>query len=252
MTDDSSANALRFEILGPVRAYRGAEPVDLGPLPQQAVLAVLLLHAGRPVPVQQIVAALWNGDPPENGIDVVQRYVGALRRALDPERTSLLALTPGGYLLRAEQNAVDADVFRAALARAHTEHRTGNLDAATGEVRRALALWHSEPLAGLTGPVFDATRARLHAERATASGLLAAPAHAEPASACPPPADPDHADPAGAARPAHADPAHPAHADPAHAHPAQAGPGPAQAHYAEPVDPWAGHELFPPDPLSWG
>ncbi|MBG0561362.1 AfsR/SARP family transcriptional regulator [Actinoplanes aureus] len=206
MTDGSSAVALRFEILGPVRAFRGAEPVDLGPARQRAVLALLLLHAGQPVPVQRIVAALWNGDPPENAVDVVQRYVGALRRALDPERTSLLALTGDGYVLRAGENAVDAGQFRAGLARARTEHQTGDLDAATGQVREALALWQDEPLAGLTGPVFESARARLNEERTSASELLAAPPTPEPVAATPA--------------------------------------------YPEAVDPWAGHELFPPDPAS--
>nr|BFE74181.1 hypothetical protein GCM10020092_074820 [Actinoplanes digitatis] len=92
------------------------------------------------MPVHRIVAALWSGDPPENGVDVVQRYVGALRRALDPQRTSLIALTDGGYVLRADENAVDAEVFRAALARARAEH-------ATDEIRRALDGWRDEPLA---------------------------------------------------------------------------------------------------------
>ncbi|MEU7908573.1 winged helix-turn-helix domain-containing protein [Actinoplanes sp. NPDC049118] len=197
MTDGSSAVALRFEILGSLRAYRGSEPVDLGPPRQQAVLAMLLLDAGRPVPVHRIVAALWSGDPPENGVDVVQRHIGALRRALDPQRTSLIALTDAGYVLRADENAVDAEAFRAALAR--TEH-------GTDEIRRALDSWRDEPPAGLTGPVFEAARARLNDERATASNLLAEPA-----------------------------PAQPAKAEPA---------------YPPPVDPWDGHRLFPPDPLS--
>jgi hypothetical protein len=178
MTDGSPAVGLRFEILGPVRAFRDGEPVDLGPVKQQAVLALLLLHAGRPVPIERIVGALWGGDPPENGVDVVQRYVGGLRRALDPERTSLIALTPGGYVLR--ESAVDAEEFRAALA----EARAGDPHAAGGEARRALALWRDEPLAGLTGTVFESARAHLNQERAAAAGLLApaVPVHAQPAS----------------------------------------------------------------------
>ncbi|MFC3736242.1 winged helix-turn-helix domain-containing protein [Paractinoplanes deccanensis] len=163
--------APRFEILGPVRAFRGDDEVDLGPIRQRAVLALLLLRPGEPVPVERIVATLWNGDPPENGVDIVQRYVGALRRALDPERTSLIALTGGGYVLRVADEAVDSGVFRAALSRARAEHQTGNVQAATEEIRRALTLWRDEPLAGLTGPVFEAARARLRSEQSAAAGL---------------------------------------------------------------------------------
>ncbi|GIE77171.1 hypothetical protein Aph02nite_31210 [Actinoplanes philippinensis] len=297
MNDGTSAVALRFEMLGPIRAYRGTEQVDLGPPKQQAVLALLLLHAPRPVPVEQIVAALWNGDPPPNGIDVVQRFIGALRRGLDPERTSLITLTDGGYVIRAGETAVDTGVFRAALARAHAEHQTGAIGAATDEIRTALGRWQAEPLTGLSGPVFDSARARLNSERAAASALLAEPtALATPA---PPPAatrpfpgpapepapepiaattpfpgpapEPPHR-PIAATRPFPGPPPAPApkpiaatrpfpEPPPAPAReplpatrpipkPAKAEPEPESSAYPDAVDPWEGHDLFPPDPLS--
>lgn len=257
---DSPEVALRFELLGPVRAYRGAEPVDLGPPLQQAVLAILLLHAGTPVPIRQLIAALWNGDPPENGIDVVQRCVGALRRALDPQRTSLIALTDGGYVLRADEQAIDTGLFRAALARARAEHGTGEAGEATGEVREALDRWREQPLAGLTGPVFEAARARLDQDRAAAAELLT-PAVRTPPASTESPAEPVTAGPATRrldTEPARHEPpaAGPTtrrfdteptrHEPPGHEPPA-AGPG-----YPKPVDPWAGQELFPPDPMSLG
>ncbi|MEV0895282.1 BTAD domain-containing putative transcriptional regulator [Actinoplanes sp. NPDC049802] len=211
-----NTGSLRFELLGPVRAYRGGEPVDLGPPVQRAVLAVLLLHADRPVGVREIVTALWNGDPPENAVDVVQRCVGGLRRALDPGRTSLLTLTEAGYVLRVG-DTLDTGMFRAALAQARDEHRTGDIGTATEEIRHQLERWAGEPLAGLTGPVFDAARARLNEDRATASELLAAPAGAasqapparpeplapsriEPARQAPPP-PPARAEPPARSRP---------------------------------------------------
>ncbi|RAK35582.1 transcriptional regulator [Actinoplanes lutulentus] len=262
MNDGSSSLTVRFEILGPVRAYRGAEVVDLGPIKQRALLAVLLLNAGRAVPMGQIIAALWNGDPPENGIDVVQRFVGGLRRALDPERTSLIALADGGYVLRAGENAIDVERFRASMARAQGEHQTGRLDAAAEEVRTSLGLWQGEPLAGLTGPVFESARFRLNAERATASQFLVRPmrmhppepesperAPVAPARATPPPADPTRAAPARLdptrAAPARLDStrAAPARLDPTRLEPVGEKP-----EYPEAVDPWEGHDLFPPDP----
>ncbi|WP_328478377.1 helix-turn-helix domain-containing protein [Actinoplanes sp. NBC_00393] len=239
MTD----GALRFEILGPVRAYRGAEEVDLGPVKQRALLALLLLNAGRPVPLHEIVTTLWNGDPPENGVDVVQRYIGGLRRALDPARTSLLALTDRGYVLRVSDSTVDADQFRASLARARDRGE------GTEEVRRALSHWQQEPLAGLTGPFFAAARARLNSERANAARLLAAPASAaEPAPAKPAPAaEPAPAKPASTRpplEPTRVEPRRPA-LDPTRVEPDAASPA-----YPDAVDPWAGHDLFPPDPTA--
>ncbi|HWS31367.1 MAG TPA: BTAD domain-containing putative transcriptional regulator, partial [Actinoplanes sp.] len=168
-------DALRFEVLGPVRAFRGDTPVDVGPRNQQAVLGLLLLRAGQAVSVTEIIGVLWGNDPPENGEDIVLRYIGALRRILDPYRTSLIAFTHGGYVLRTPPEAVDTGAFRSAVDRARDEHRTGSLGEATGEVRQALNRWREEPLTGLTGPVFDAARARLSAERATAAELLTPP-----------------------------------------------------------------------------
>lgn len=176
MSDSLAAVPLRFEILGPVRAFRGAERVDLGPAKQRAVLAVLLLSPGKPVPVHRIIDAVWGDDPPENGPNVVQKYVAGLRRVLDPDRVprtpgELLALTDGGYVLRAV--TLDADDFRARLARADAERQAGNVTEAAGIAHDALDLWHGEALGGLTGPVFETARNRLAEEQASAWELWA-------------------------------------------------------------------------------
>jgi hypothetical protein len=231
MGESEMAVTLRFEILGPVRAYRDGEPVDVGPIRQQAVLALLLLNAGKPVPLDDMVAALWNGDPPEGGGDIVQRYIGALRRALDPDRTSLIALTDGGYVLRACEN--DAGAFRAAVVSAHGEHRTGTIGEGTSQLGRVLDRWRNEPLTGLTGPVFDAARARLNLERATATKMLAVPVPTQDRTPAPDRA-PANTRPMAAELP----PTRPFNQ------------APADPEYPEAVDPWDGHDLFPPDPLA--
>src|SRR4051794_15780142 len=79
--------AVRFEILGEPRAWRGDLQLELGPGKQRAVLAVLLLNANRPVSPVRIVDAVWGDEPPENGTNVVQKYVAALRRVLEPDRS---------------------------------------------------------------------------------------------------------------------------------------------------------------------
>ena len=141
-----------FEILGDVRALRGGAALDLGPAKQRAVLAVLLLTVGRPVPVHQIVDAVWGDDPPENGANVVQKYVAGLRRVLEPDRSprtpgELLALTGAGYVLRAEPGAVDAERFETALATASVQRKAGRYAEAAETLRQALGLWRGEALA---------------------------------------------------------------------------------------------------------
>jgi SARP family transcriptional regulator, regulator of embCAB operon len=171
VTDQSSSSPLRFEVLGPVRAWRDGRQIDLGPAKQRAVLAVLLLNPGKPVPTHRIVDAVWGEEPPENGTNVVQKYVAGLRRALDPDRSprtpgELLALTDGGYVLHVA--SLDAEDFRNGVARADAEHRSGRVEEAARIARAALDLWYGEALGGLNGPVFESARTRLTEERATA------------------------------------------------------------------------------------
>ncbi|MER7004677.1 BTAD domain-containing putative transcriptional regulator [Dactylosporangium sp. NPDC000555] len=163
----------RFEILGPVRAWRGEAELDLGPAKQRAVLTALLINANRPVPTAQIVDTVWQTEPPENGANVVQKYVAGLRRVLEPDRSprspgSLLALTDAGYQLSVGPERLDADVFHSHLREAQAARAEGRLADASGLLQRALGLWRGSALAGLSGASFDATRDRLAESRATA------------------------------------------------------------------------------------
>jgi DNA-binding SARP family transcriptional activator len=163
----------RFQLLGPVRAWGRAagsqateQEIDLGPGKQRAVLAVLLLDAGSAVPTSRILDAVWGDERPANGLNVVQKYVAGLRRALEParsprEQSQVLTLTDGGYLLAVDPRAVDADLFDATVTAAVAALRAAQPDDAASLARDALGLWHGEPLAGLPGPWFAAQRSRL-------------------------------------------------------------------------------------------
>ncbi|MEW2356236.1 BTAD domain-containing putative transcriptional regulator [Spirillospora sp. NPDC029432] len=171
MAEDAAAP--RFEILGPLRAWCGGRELDLGPGKQRAVLAVLLLHANRPVSTTAIVDAVWGDEPPDNGANVVQKYVAGLRRVLEPDRSprapsALLALTPAGYVLHVPPDGLDSEVFQKRVRAALAVRSGGEPAEAAVRLREALALWREAPLAGLDGTVFDAARERLVEERAAA------------------------------------------------------------------------------------
>ncbi|HET6743830.1 MAG TPA: AfsR/SARP family transcriptional regulator, partial [Kribbella sp.] len=166
-------DSVRFALLGPLRARRGASELELGPAKQRAVLASLLLSANRPVSPSRIIDAVWGDEPPENGPNVVQKYVAGLRRVLEPERAPrstgrLLALTDGGYRLAVGPGDTDLDLFAEHVRAAGRLRAGGRLAEAAGELRTALSLWTAEPLAGLSGTYFEAARARLADERAAA------------------------------------------------------------------------------------
>lgn len=161
-----------------MRAFDGTRELDLGPTKQRAVLAALLLNANKPVSTPQIVDAVWPDTPPENGANVVQKYVAGLRRVLEPDRSprtpgQILSLTAAGYVLAVPADGLDADVFQDRVRRARSEWTDGRLAPAAAELRGALAMWRAEALAGLSGPVFDAARDRLTEARAGALEALA-------------------------------------------------------------------------------
>src|SRR5215475_13096589 len=121
--NDAGGSAPRFGVLGPLRVWRGESVVDLGPLQQRVVLAVLLLQGGRPIARQQMISAVWGEEPPAHAVNLVQRHVSGLRRVLGhggPGGTASFRLvwTDAGYLLTLPGGALDLEVFEGELRRA--------------------------------------------------------------------------------------------------------------------------------------
>ncbi|WP_165554423.1 BTAD domain-containing putative transcriptional regulator [Kribbella capetownensis] len=166
---------IRFELLGPLRARRDEETLDLGAAKQRAVLATLLVSANRPVSTARIVDVVWQGAPPANGANVVQKYIAGLRRVLEPERAprssgKLLTLTAAGYVLAVERGDTDVHRFDELVRQGHQQRAMGDLEEAAASVRSALSLWRSsEALAGISGPVFDEVRLELESRHADAA-----------------------------------------------------------------------------------
>ncbi|MGX1758134.1 AfsR/SARP family transcriptional regulator [Streptomyces lydicus] len=156
---------LRFQVLGPVRAWRGDRPLHLGPAQQRAMLAVLLLHGGRPVSVTQLVDALWGERPPTRAVGTLRTYVSRLRGLLEPDRKSrqparLLVSSSGGYALRVADEALDAAGFEERLVTARRLRGLGDTAGACLQLREALALPEGVALAGLPGPYAQRQRDR--------------------------------------------------------------------------------------------
>ncbi|MFJ5213633.1 BTAD domain-containing putative transcriptional regulator [Streptomyces sp. NPDC088354] len=149
--------ALRFAVLGPVRAWRGGQPVPAGPPQQRALLGALLLRGGRTATAQELVDALWGEEPPPTALAALRSYAFRLRKALGADA---LATVDGGYLLRPGD---DFDLFRAEqhCSAAEKARGAGDPAAARAELRSALALFDGEPLAGLPGPYAETQRIRL-------------------------------------------------------------------------------------------
>ncbi|MFF2519439.1 BTAD domain-containing putative transcriptional regulator [Streptomyces sp. NPDC058086] len=163
--------ALRFALLGPVRAWNGGREVKLGSPQQQAVLLALLLGQGRPVPVHELVEAVWGGVPPLGAVSTVRTYASRLRRALEPDRPvtmppRVVLSTAGGYAVRtSERGALDIIEFEAGVSEAARLRSRGEHAEAASLLARALDIWQGHPLAGIPGPLAEAERARLSERR---------------------------------------------------------------------------------------
>ncbi len=155
---------LRLSVLGPLRAWQGGQPLDLGPVRQQAVLAALALRPDRTVGQQELRDGVWGTEPPAG--NVVQVYVYRLRKILHggvgPE--PVIRRDRSGY--RFVGSAVEVDVARLErhVTAAKLAEGAGDLAEGVRACSRALAEFDGEPLAGLPGPYAELERLRL-AER---------------------------------------------------------------------------------------
>jgi DNA-binding SARP family transcriptional activator len=167
-----------FGILGPLEVQSAEEPVALGGPKQRALLAALLLDAGRVVSVDRLVDSLWGDAPPATAIASLQNFVAQLRKALGPD---VIETRAPGYVLRLEPQQLDAARVRSLVdeARASDPARRAEL------LDQALGLWRGEPLAEFRYETFAQEEiARLEEFRLTvleerAEAKLAIGAHAD-------------------------------------------------------------------------
>jgi predicted ATPase/DNA-binding SARP family transcriptional activator/tetratricopeptide (TPR) repeat protein len=120
---------------------------------QRALLAILALHLGRPVPADQLVDALWGEDPPPAVRNGLQGLVSKLRRALGA--ADVLATRGGGYVLELPPEALDVHRFERLVAEGRAV-AAEEPERAAGLLAEADALWRGEPLADFTYEDFAA------------------------------------------------------------------------------------------------
>ncbi|WP_371668656.1 NB-ARC domain-containing protein [Streptomyces sp. NBC_00289] len=149
---------MRFEVLGPLRVREGERELDLGFPQQRALLGLLVVQAGQPVTAGGIVDVLWPGRPPASAVNVVRRYVGALRRLLEPGLPprapgKRLPRRPGGYLLEAADDEVDLLRFRGLTKRGKRAAATGRPEVALRHFVEALSAWRGPVAMGIPASV---------------------------------------------------------------------------------------------------
>ena len=131
-----------FRLLGPVEVVDDGETLPLGGQKQRAVLALLLLDAGRVVSTDRLIDGLWSEQPPPTAATSLQNFVSQLRKLLG---AAVLVTKPPGYQLRIEPDQLDVERFE----RLVDEARRERPEERAAKLRDALALWRGPPLADL-------------------------------------------------------------------------------------------------------
>jgi DNA-binding SARP family transcriptional activator len=157
-----------ISVQGPLQLSVGGRDLDLGPVRQQAVLAVLLFNADRIVTPTTILDGVWGDEAPPSGRKVIPPYVYRLRRILagaaDARSAPAIETLRHGYRLRTGPALLDIDTFDVDFQRAVAAEADGNLGLAARILAGTEQTWYGEPLGGLPGPFAAAQRLQL-AER---------------------------------------------------------------------------------------
>lgn len=167
---------MEFSLLGTVAvgAASGQE-LALGPAKRRSVLALLLLRSNTTVPLEQLIDALWEDEPPAHARTVVQGHVSRLRATLAEGGADAygveLATHGSAYLLRLPEELIDAHRFGELAALARPEAAPSD---AVPLLREALGLWRGPALTGtVPSPPFAAAAHALEERRLTAVEALA-------------------------------------------------------------------------------
>jgi DNA-binding SARP family transcriptional activator/tetratricopeptide (TPR) repeat protein len=172
-----TGESLRLEILGPPRIWRDGVERDPGPRQQTYLLAILLAREGQPVSTDDLIDLIWEDDVPASAVNVIHKYIGALRRVLEPglparATGAYLHRHGNGYLLTAGPGTLDLIAFRELVATARTEPPGRALD----HYVAALGHWNGPAGSGLSHrtagtPIFAALDAEFFDVCVTAAGL---------------------------------------------------------------------------------
>jgi DNA-binding SARP family transcriptional activator len=141
---------VEYRILGPLEVRDRGRSISLGTAKQQALLAVLVLHANEFVPRERLIDELWGETPPPTAAKAIQVYVSHLRKLLAHNGDEAIGTRAGGYVLSLDGEGVDARSFERIAREAREHAATGDAEQAASLFREALALWRGPALAGLT------------------------------------------------------------------------------------------------------
>jgi DNA-binding SARP family transcriptional activator/tetratricopeptide (TPR) repeat protein len=172
----AKAGTVDLRVLGPLEVRAAGMALPLGAPKQQVVLAMLAVHAGRVVGLDELVDEVWPDSPPASAVANVRSYAASIRRGFEAveERRDRLVRRGSGYQLNVEPHELDLLAFSAQAATGRRARHSGDLSASVVAFREALSYWQTSMLAGLPlGPALSARVAVLEQERSAITEELA-------------------------------------------------------------------------------
>ncbi|RAO43060.1 BTAD domain-containing putative transcriptional regulator [Micromonospora saelicesensis] len=142
---------MRFRILGPTQVVLAdGREVPVGGPRLRALLALLLLDAGRVVSAERLIDGLYGEHPPRGAANALQSQVSRLRQAL-PTEYDPVEFHPAGYRLAVDPDDVDAYRFERLAEAGRRALGDGDWHRAATVLREALELWRGPALADAIG-----------------------------------------------------------------------------------------------------
>lgn len=162
---------MRFNVLGPLEVRCGDQPRTPTATKIRWTLALLLVRSNQVVNLSAIIDELWGDNPPRSAVTTAQTYIYQLRKKYDryvqrPDRTEFIETRAPGYLLRLDDDQLDAHLFERLSTEGRALLAAGQAELASRRLHEALGLWRGPVLADLTvGPVLQAHVAHLEETR---------------------------------------------------------------------------------------
>src|SRR3954447_24781858 len=122
---DEPASGLRVLLLGTMQVEFNRHAIHIAGPQRRRLLALLACRAGRVVPVEALIDAMWGQAPPPSAAKTVQSHIVRLRQSMavagDP-----IVTTPGGYRLDIDPTQTDVATFERLANEGAAELRLGH------------------------------------------------------------------------------------------------------------------------------
>jgi DNA-binding SARP family transcriptional activator len=130
---------------------------------------MLALNANRVTPVDQLVSALWDIEPPSTARGQIQTCVSGLRKQFGSNgHPGEIRTRSPGYVLEIAPNDLDIEEFTTLVASARLKAGEGSLAEASGILRQALSLWRGPALADVDSDLVQRAAAKFEDARLSA------------------------------------------------------------------------------------